>query len=161
MSADPRLLHLADEVSTVDAHLGSQNAQAWLVAALDGIAHALVDVFDGKNTPTRAVPVVAINGAARGEDQADRASCAAAATQLRHSHRLVSSALVQPDGIPPGLASDVISAMALLASALQDIATEPPGAHRQPAVRAGAHRSIRAAYRLTTPSARHDGPIAR
>ncbi|MGB3830029.1 MAG: hypothetical protein WA962_14770 [Ornithinimicrobium sp.] len=152
MNSQQRLLLLADEVASIDADLGSTSAQAWLVAAIEALAHAVVDLADGKGAASVDVPVLALDTVVRDDDGADRASCAAAAAHLRRARVTLGDALAEPDGIPPGLAADTMSSFSVLAGALQDVATEPAGAQRQRSVRAGAHRSIRAAYRLVQPA---------
>ncbi len=153
MSAQRRqLLLLAERVGTVDADLGSATAQAWLVSAVDALAHAVVDLADGKSAATIEVPVLALDPAVHDEVEADRASCAAAASDLRQGHVALTTALEAPDGIPPGLATDTVRSMSVLASALQDLAAHPSSSDHQRSVRAGAHRSIRTAYRLVQPA---------
>ncbi|MGC1208167.1 MAG: hypothetical protein WA880_09475 [Ornithinimicrobium sp.] len=146
-----RLLLLAEQVSMVDADLGSATAQAWLVSAIDALGHAIIDLADGKSAATIDVPVLAFDLSRHDEGEVDRASCAAGAADLRRAHVSLTCALTQPDGIPPGLASDTVRALSVLAGALQDLAAHPCTADHQRSVRAGAHRSIRAAYRLVQP----------
>ncbi|MGB3764711.1 MAG: hypothetical protein WA966_15985 [Ornithinimicrobium sp.] len=147
-----RLLLLAEEVGGIDADLGSAVAQAWLVSAVDALAHAIVDLADGKHAATIGVPVLALESSSHEELEADRASCAAAASDVRRAHVALTSALEAPDGIPPGLAADTTRSLSVLAGALQDLATNPSSSEHERSVRAGAHRSIRTAYRLVQPA---------
>ncbi len=164
MSANRRLLLLADEVAGIDADLGSAQADAWLVAAVDALAHALVDVADGAPSLTVSTPVRALPAGHDRDAPADRASCAAAATQLRRARAIMVSAVISDPAIYPDLdgapqatiAEDVGHALDMLASALQDVASEP-GVDRHQAVRAQAHRSVRSAYRLVQPHGQSTG----
>lgn len=159
MSGNQRLLLLAGEVAVINADLGSAHADAWLVAAIDAVAHALVDVADGAPSLTVSTPVRDVPLGAKSDSCADRASCAAAATQLRRARRALLSAAAygsaQPTALTttsaPGITENVEHALDMLATALQDIASEPGVDHHQ-AVRAQAHRSVRAAYRLVQPT---------
>ncbi len=153
-----RLLFLADEVAVIDADLGSAHADAWLVAAIDALAHALVDVADDAATVTISTPVQTVPPSHDRDSLADRASCAAAATQLRRAHVTMRSALsARTNSAATTIADDVGHALDMLATALQDVACEP-GADRHQAVRAQAHRSIRAAHRLLQPDGQSPGP---
>ncbi|MGB3257181.1 MAG: hypothetical protein WBG89_07650 [Ornithinimicrobium sp.] len=147
-----RLLLLAEQVGSIDADLGSATAQAWLVSAVDALAHAVVDLADGKQSATIEVPVLALDSSSHEDLEADRASCAAAASQARRAHVALTSALEAPDGIPQGLAADTIRSLSVLAGALQDLATHPSSSDHERSVRAGAHRSLRTAYRLVQPA---------
>ncbi len=165
MSAKHRLLLLADEVAGINADLGSAQADAWLVAAIDAVTHALVDVADDAASLTISTPVHVVPAGNDSESPADRASCAAAATALRRAHATLLSAVAsrdhaQPDATPtspPGIEDEVGQALDMLANALQDVASEP-GAERHQAVRAQAHRSVRAAYRLVQPHGQSASP---
>ncbi len=164
-----RLLLLADEVAVIDADLGSAHADAWLVAAIDALAHALVDVADDAQTLTISTPVHAVVLGHDRDSLADRASCAAAATQLRRAHATMRSAVAARTIVTsdtaltntavPSIADDVGRALDMLATALQDVASEP-GADRHQAVRAQAHRSVRAAHRLMQPDSHSLGPTS-
>lgn len=159
MSGQQRgLLLLADQISLIDAEVGSATAQAWLASTVDALAHAVVDLVDGKEAATVDVPVVALDLTGHGEGEPDRASCAAAAADLRRAHVTLTSALAQPDGIRSGLAADTVRSLSVLSGALQDLATHPANVEHQRSVRAGAHRSIRAAYRLVQPGEHSASP---
>ena len=126
-----RLLLLAEQVGTVDADLGSATAQAWLVSAVDALAHAVVDLADGKRAATIEVPVLALDPFAHDEVEADRASCAAAASDLRRIHVALAAALEAPDGVPLGLPADTVRSLSVLAGALQDLATNTSSTDQQ------------------------------
>ena len=165
MSANQRLLVLADEIAGINADLGSSHADAWLVAAVDGVAHALVDIADSAPSLTVSTPVSAVPSGHDNDSTADRASCAAAATQLRRAHTILVNTVICHHSSHPDLAdapqeriaNDVGHALDMLATALQDVASEP-GIDRHQAVRAQAHRSVRAAYRLVQPHGQSAGP---
>lgn len=176
MNAKNRLLLLADDVAGIDADLGSSQADAWLAAAIDAVTHALIDVADDAPSPTITTPVLDFPGDHGTDSPADRASCAAAATALRRAHASMTSLVASHDqtclsatgtsdsGIThtnmagTGIADDVSTALEMLANALQDVASEP-GADRHQAVRAQAHRNVRAAYRLMQPHGNNASPL--
>ena len=150
------LATLADEVADVYADVGPATAQAWLVAVVDALAHALVDLADGReqlthHTPVRALPLLRNRSDGQQETHVDRASCAAAAASVRHIQASARPLLTRPGGIPPGVAADTARAIDLLGAALEDLAGEPADSPRANAVRAGAMRAVRSAYRLVQP----------
>lgn len=145
--APQRLLVLADEVGLVHAEVGDAVTHAWLAAAIEALAHALVDLSDGRSAAsTRTLP----RALPPDDTGLGRPSCAAAAATLRTVHTRVSDILTGPDGVPVGLAQDTMRALGVLADALQDLATAADEAHLQ-AVRPTAHRAVRRCHRLLQP----------
>lgn len=159
MRARNALLMLADEISVIHADLGSVPADAWLVAAIDALTHAVVDVADGAENLTVRTPVQSLPKGHNREDFADRASCAAAATQLRRAQATVRSLATGRTTATTGTIDDIVDALDMLATALQDVASEP-GSDRHQSVRAQAHRSIRGAHRLLQPDGQSHGPTS-
>ncbi|HKJ12585.1 MAG TPA: hypothetical protein VJ976_09410 [Ornithinimicrobium sp.] len=162
MNGSERLAALAEQVCSVYADVGPATAQAWVVAATDALAHALVDLSDGRehftrDTPVRALPLLCPTPAEPREGRVDRASCAAAAAHLRGVQHQLRPLLAAPGGIPAGARADTARALDLLAGALEELAAEPPASARATAVRAGAMRAIRTAYRLLQPDERAPG----
>lgn len=142
----PALLLLADEVAGVHAEVGAVVTHAYLAAAIDAVAHALVDVADGRSTPSTAT---VLQDLPPGGEEIGSASCAAAAAALRRVQLRADHLLTGPDGIPPGLASDTVEALGVLADALQDLAAA--GGERPQAARPTAYRAVRRCHRMLQP----------
>jgi len=149
------LAALAEQASQVYADVGPAAAQAWMVAAVDALAHALVDLADDRADFTRHTQVHALRllGAPHGgdDDGVDRASCAAAATELRRLRHEAQELLVGPGACTTKAGQRATRAMDLLVGALDDLAAVPPGDARAGITRAAAMRGIRSAYRLLQP----------
>lgn len=146
-TAASALLMLADEVASVHAEVGDAATHTYLAAAVDAVAHALVDLADGREHPSTPTTPVDLPG---GGEQVGAASCAAAAATLGSVRLRARHLLTRPDGIPPGLAQDTVEALGVLAGALQDLA----GAGSQkplPAVQPAAHRAVRRCHRMLQP----------
>lgn len=146
--ARSRLLVIAEEVSAVHAEIGDARAHGYLAATIDALAHALVDLGDGCSEPTRVTPLRALPG---GSDLVVPSSAVAAAVTLRRARAEAGVALGGPDGIPAGLAREVLSVLADLAATLQWVGTTPaapdPTGHR-----ARVHRDLRRAHRRLQPA---------
>lgn len=145
--AGSALLVLADEVSSVHAEVGDSATHTYLAAAVDAVAHALVDLADGREHPSTPTTPEDLPG---GGEQVGAASCAAAATALRSVQLRARRLLTGPDGIPPGLAADTVEALGVLAGALQDLAGAGQPQQRQ-AVLPTAHRAVRRCHRILQP----------
>ena len=150
------LATLAEDVSEVYADVGPATAQAWVVAAVDALAHALVDLADGRacftrHTPVRALPLLEAGSPDAADRHVDRASCAAAAGRLRRVEYATRRVLGGPGGVPRGAGADTLRALSLVAGALEDLAAEPATRAPTSAVRASALRAVRTAYRLVQP----------
>ncbi len=145
------LLVIADRISTLDADIGAEAAQATFVATIDALTHSLVDLADGRTSQRASVPIAAHGIVAAADDrvaEADRASCAAAAVELRRVRYRLPAVLGHGAELEPGLATNTLRAAALLAEALQELADLSPGDPRSRTVRATAHRAIASAHRL-------------
>jgi len=143
-------------MAEVYADVGPATSQAWVVAAVDALTHALVDLADGReeltrHTPVQALPLVRSDGV-QPDNHVDRASCAAAAARVRSIQSAARSLLTGPGGIPDGIAADTARALDLMGEALEDLAGEPAHSARAGAVRASALRVVRSAYRLVQPA---------
>lgn len=139
---------LADEVGSVHAEVGDVRAHGYLAATVDALAHALVDLGDGRDQPTTSTPLTPLPG---GPGEVVASSAAAAAATLRRVHAQVSAALAGPDGIPPGLAGRVLAVLADLAQTLQWLATTA-GSADPDQQRARLHRDLLAAHRCLQPA---------
>lgn len=162
--ARTRLLRLADGVAGEDADLGDPLAQARLTVVVDALAHALVDLADGRTAPTQTVPWPPREDALRrprdpraSEGGDDPASCVALAARLRTVGVALDEVTGEAGGAqaPGGALPDrVRQAVAALASALQDHAAGIAAA-TSTADRAEADRTIlrglRTAYELLSP----------
>lgn len=146
-TAVPALLLLADEVSCVHAEVGDVATHNDMAAAIDALAHALVDLADGRAHPSTHTVAPELPG---GGEQVQPASCAAAAATLRGVQLRAGRLLAGPDGIPPGLAGDTVEALGVLAGALQELAGAG-GSTRLGAVRPTAHRAVRRCHRMLQP----------
>lgn len=143
--AGSALLVLADEVASVHAEVGTSALHSYLAAAVDAVAHALVDLADGREHPSTPTVPEELPG---GGEQVGAASCAAAAATLSSVQRRARRVLTGPDGIPPGLAEDTVEALGVLAGALQDLA----GRGGLRAVQPTAHRAVRRCHRMLQPA---------
>ncbi|MGB5953074.1 MAG: hypothetical protein WBG57_11265 [Ornithinimicrobium sp.] len=144
------LLLLAEQVAGVDADLGSETSQAWFTAAIDSLAHALVDLSDGRAqaTTASAAPTPTYPGE---KPEYDRASCAAARAELTSVRRALSEALAGEERREQHLGEHIDNCLDLLISALGEIAAHDP--HEANGRTATAHRSLRAAFRVVQPPA--------
>lgn len=122
-----RLLRLAQDVAGEDADLGDPLAQHRLTVVVDALAHALVDLADGRTAPTQSLRWpprseglrrgVVVDGVRSGTD--DRASCSALAARLRRVAAVLDGPW--PDPAPTGpLLDRVRQAAGVLADCLQD-----------------------------------------
>lgn len=143
----PALLLLADEVAGVHAEVGAAATHAYLAAAIDAVAHALVDVADGRSEASTATTPRELPP---GGEEVGAASCAGAGAALRSVQLRAGRLLSGPDGIPAGLASDTVQALGVLADALQDLSTASADG-RLPAVRPTAYRAVRRCHRMLQP----------
>ncbi|MDQ3357329.1 MAG: hypothetical protein M3424_04345 [Actinomycetota bacterium] len=145
-------LRLADAVAGMDADTGDPAVQAELSAAVEAIAHALVDLADGAAAPTvpvsTSVPEPGLSDEPPTASRADRllaldvASCSALGARLRQ----VSLRVSQGQATDPSLADAVTSAAAALSAALQsfaqDLAPLTRGDGADPAGHARAERNL-------------------
>ncbi|MGB7449541.1 MAG: hypothetical protein WA892_10485, partial [Ornithinimicrobium sp.] len=95
------LATLAARLSDVYPDIGPAAAQAWVVAAVDALVHALVDLADGRNhftqhTEVRALPLLERQHTRAPDPQVDRASCAAAAAEVRQVQHAARPLLSEP-----------------------------------------------------------------
>jgi len=145
-------LRLADDVAGMDADTGDPAVQAELSAAVEAIAHALVDLADGAARPTvpasTSVPERGPSDEPPTGSRADRllaldvASCSALGARLRQ----VSLRVSQGRASDPSLAEAVASAAATLSAALQsftqDLAPLTRADRVDPAGHARAERNL-------------------
>ncbi|USQ78702.1 hypothetical protein NF556_13830 [Ornithinimicrobium faecis] len=153
MSAPPSplaLLGVAEELSTAGAHLGDPATEAQLRHLLDRVVDAVVDVTQGRDAPSRNLPVPdpppdgALPAPATGPADlgtADAASCSALASRCHRAAAHLDAVGSQP------LAEQVARCLRQLANGLQDLVQDLP--HEQPPVmRQRFLRSLRRATAL-------------
>lgn len=140
-----RLCLVAEEIGTLHAEVGDVRAHGYLAAALDALAHALVDLSDGLPAPTTVTPVSSLPGRSAAVVPS---SCAATAAALRRARADVGPALAGADGIPDGFAADVLDVLDDLAETLQWLA----GTGADTVVAARLHRDLRRAHRRLQPA---------
>lgn len=135
------LLVLAQEVAAVHAEVGDDVAHGYLAAAVDALAHALVDLADGASEPSTSTPLAPLPGR---PGAVGALSCSAAAATLHRARGRVLTAVTGSDGIPPGLAPAVVGVCADLAEALQRVADPDRGPEDR---RARLRRDLLSAHR--------------
>ncbi|CAN5368524.1 hypothetical protein BH23ACT6_BH23ACT6_18700 [soil metagenome] len=150
MDDQRRLLLLAAQVATLDADLGSEAAQAWFTAAIDSLAHALVDLSDGRTQATTAV-ATPTPASPTGNPERDRASCAAARAELAAVRLALAEIGAGQDRAGSDLVEHTEDCLQFLIAALSETATalgaDPSGPSPS------AHRNLRAAFRILQPPA--------
>ncbi|MGB3187301.1 MAG: hypothetical protein WBB15_15715 [Ornithinimicrobium sp.] len=145
------LLLLAEQVARLDADLGNLSAQAWFTAAIDSLAHALVDLSDGRSEATRASATPGTASTEHADPARDRASCAAARAELAAVRWALTDIRLRHDGARCELGEHTESSLDLLIAALGEAAA--PTAHEVSGPPPSAHRNLRAAFRLLQPPA--------
>lgn len=147
-AADPRrLLLLADDLASVHAEVGEARTHAWLAAAVDAASHAVVDLADGRLSPSTATSVPPESGA---HGHIGRPSCSAAAASLRRVRSEVLRLTPCPPHPSSTLRTDLLQCLADLADALQRLAVATPGSGTR-SVLPGVHRTLRRCHRCLQP----------
>lgn len=152
MDDQRRLLLLAEQMARLDADLGNESAQVWFTTAINSLAHALIDLSDGRSHATRAGTAPrSTSPTGHGDHTRDRASCSAARAELATARLTLTRIQSAQDGAWSDLGERTTGSLDLLIAALGESAAR--AGHDACGPPPSTHRKLHAAFRLLQPPA--------